>query len=755
MKDKILHLFIRLNPSYLAITASVTLLIQITYFVIYFPNYHYDSNEANQVRIIDLSNRIITSVNLLHKESKECKEMTEITEITEIIKNEHCNPSKILIRSEILVEDIASYKLMAGTENKWVNLVGLPSLDLLKLHLFKYQKERNINDLLTGFRQDIPALEESDRLLREIFDNDTEQFRSSYISINTFLLVTALLFYFLSYSVMLRQANFKEETYQEIENRLTDISRIVMQWNRETFKENLSNTRISTLERTIYSKIITMQEEIENYSEQMNLYRTLYTMIGFEIRGITTTIRGGVKSFTKESDEHGVFLGQEIIAATNTLGELAENFNRLLSMGSDQESSTINIHSLLSNLLHALSSKFRQEKQPFDCLINSNIPNEVHGNQVGLFWVLLFNFSKTIKSNQSRKALLHVSSLSADNIEHVTLRFEIMHTQNIDEGLQQLKTQEWRENHDLGSDSNISQTLLKGINNFNIRKYESVSATMLQINIDVTPSKYPLNLKPLEDRRFLICGDTPLQVDVISHIFESYGASLEWAKTPNDIFKCLAQSKDLDAVFLTETLPGIRLNSFCKTLKSRLSKLESKPQLFLSVSNPEIAESVFEYVDHIFYRPADNQTFLNKLIQQLDKVSHDKTVDEQRVLIVEDDEIQQLILGQLLSDFNINSDTADNGESAIDFLVDNNPSIIFMDCIMPGMGGIEATKKIRANEKENDLKQTTIIGATALTGHKEKQECIEAGMDYVISKPYKEEEILRLLKNYLAIQRIS
>ena len=70
-----------------------------------------------------------------------------------------------------------------------------------------------------------------------------------------------------------------------------------------------------------------------------------------------------------------------------------------------------------------------------------------------------------------------------------------MHTQNIDEGLQQLKTQEWRENHDLGSDSNISQTLLKGINNFNIRKYESVSATMLQINIDVTPSKYPLNLK--------------------------------------------------------------------------------------------------------------------------------------------------------------------------------------------------------------------------------------------------------------------
>jgi CheY-like chemotaxis protein len=244
-------------------------------------------------------------------------------------------------------------------------------------------------------------------------------------------------------------------------------------------------------------------------------------------------------------------------------------------------------------------------------------------------------------------------------------------------------------------------------------------------------------------------------VDVISHIFESYGASLEWAKTPNDIFKCLAQSKDLDAVFLTETLPGIRLNSFCKTLKSRLSKLESKPQLFLSVSNPEIAESVFEYVDHIFYRPADNQTFLNKLIQQLDKVSHDKTVDEQRVLIVEDDEIQQLILGQLLSDFNINSDTADNGESAIDFLVDNNPSIIFMDCIMPGMGGIEATKKIRANETENDLKQTTIIGATALTGHKEKQECIEAGMDYVISKPYKEEEILRLLKNYLAIQRIS
>lgn len=74
---------------------------------------------------------------------------------------------------------------------------------------------------------------------------------------------------------------------------------------------------------------------------------------------------------------------------------------------------------------------------------------------------------------------------------------------------------------------------------------------------------------------------------------------------------------------------------------------------------------------------------------------------------------------------------------------------------MPGMGGIEATKLIRQREDEMDIHQpATIIGATALTSASEHKSCIEAGMDYVISKPYKSDEIIKVIKKYMAIQKI-
>jgi len=72
---------------------------------------------------------------------------------------------------------------------------------------------------------------------------------------------------------------------------------------------------------------------------------------------------------------------------------------------------------------------------------------------------------------------------------------------------------------------------------------------------------------------------------------------------------------------------------------------------------------------------------------------------------------------------------------------------------MPGMGGIEATRKIRANPDQYG--ELTVIGATALTSNKDKKECMDAGMDYIIGKPYKHEEIFKVIKNYMAVQKIS
>ncbi|KZZ62128.1 hypothetical protein A3762_23590 [Oleiphilus sp. HI0125] len=184
-----------------------------------------------------------------------------------------------------------------------------------------------------------------------------------------------------------------------------------------------------------------------------------------------------------------------------------------------------------------------------------------------------------------------------------------------------------------------------------------------------------------------------------------------------------------------------------------MAKVKGSTRLLLSVSDPDLVEDTYQHVDHIFYRPSDNKSFITKLIQQIDQEESKTAVTDERILVVEDDQIQQIILVQLLEEFGISCDTANSGEEALKCLKEAKPAIIFMDCIMPGMGGIEATRKIRANPDQYG--ELTVIGATALTSNKDKKECMDAGMDYIIGKPYKNEEIFKVIKNYMAVQKIS
>jgi CheY-like chemotaxis protein len=745
MKDKLTLLISKLKSSYFTAAGFLLLVIQICYFTIIFPTYDFDSDESNKIRIIDLLDRIIYSTGEIKSEYKIIKER-------KCLSPKKCNES-IRIMSKLLIEKNEEFIDMAGIEKNWINIIGLPSIRVLNLHLEKFINDNNEKILISGIDKDISSIIESSLLLKINFDDDTRDFRQSYIITNIILILISILLLSTGHLITYIKGKIKEKTYIEIENNLDDIANVVLKWEIPLFENKIEDTSSNALERRVYSKILSSENNLESHKDQMNLYQKLYTMIGFEIRGLTNTINGGIQAITKESDEHGIFLGHEIMAATNTLNDLAENFNQLLSMGTNRDALTTDIQKLMSILLPALTSKLRKENRYLECITDTNIPIEINGNQVGLFWVLLLNISNSSTKKENIKSLLHVSSISAESIEHVTLRFEMIHTANIDISLAEIDKLDWKVTNSFNSNEKISNLLLSGMTNLDIIKFDCEFGNKLQVNIDVTPSIYPSNIKPLDGKKFLICGDSPFQVDIIVKTLSDYGATTHIATNPNHVFQSITKIDDLDVVFLTETIPGVSLASFCKTLRSRLSKAKKVPKLFLSVSDPEVADNTFEHVDHIFYRPTDNQSFMNKLTQQLEQEAQESDNGVQRVLIVEDDEIQQIILGQLLSDFNIESDVASSGEEAIEFLAENTPALIFMDCIMPGMGGIEATKKIRENE--GDSKKTTIIGATALTGRKEKKNCIDAGMDYVISKPYKDSEILRLLKNYLAIQRVD
>ena len=116
-----------------------------------------------------------------------------------------------------------------------------------------------------------------------------------------------------------------------------------------------------------------------------------------------------------------------------------------------------------------------------------------------------------------------------------------------------------------------------------------------------------------------------------------------------------------------------------------------------------------------------------------------------KVLVVEDNKINQMITKKILTKMDLHCDIVDNGEDAVARIKANKYDIVLMDIHMPGISGIEATKIVRSFDKE-----LTIFALTAVTIEDKMQEFEEAGFTDIIPKPFKQEEFEKKLYNALA-----
>ncbi|GAA4281405.1 ATP-binding protein [Gaetbulibacter aestuarii] len=119
-------------------------------------------------------------------------------------------------------------------------------------------------------------------------------------------------------------------------------------------------------------------------------------------------------------------------------------------------------------------------------------------------------------------------------------------------------------------------------------------------------------------------------------------------------------------------------------------------------------------------------------------------LDKVKVLVVEDNKINQMITKKILTKMKLNCELVDNGEDAVELIKNNKYDIVLMDIHMPGISGIEATKRIRTFDKK-----LTIFALTAVTIEDKMQEFEEAGFSDIIPKPFKQEEFEKKLYNAL------
>ena len=134
---------------------------------------------------------------------------------------------------------------------------------------------------------------------------------------------------------------------------------------------------------------------------------------------------------------------------------------------------------------------------------------------------------------------------------------------------------------------------------------------------------------------------------------------------------------------------------------------------------------------------------------KVEKPNHFNNINELdlstiKILVVEDNKINQMITKKILNKMSLSCDIVDNGEDAVERVKQNRYDVVLMDIHMPGISGLEATKIIRTFDKE-----LTIFALTAVTLEDKMHEFDEAGFNDIISKPFKQDDFEKKLYNAL------
>lgn len=119
-----------------------------------------------------------------------------------------------------------------------------------------------------------------------------------------------------------------------------------------------------------------------------------------------------------------------------------------------------------------------------------------------------------------------------------------------------------------------------------------------------------------------------------------------------------------------------------------------------------------------------------------------------RILLVDDNEMNQKVAKGLLQPFLMQVDVAKNGKEAVEYVNQNSYDMVFMDHMMPVMDGIEATKEIRKSKKAS-LKELPIVALSANATQEAKEMFLKEGMNDFVAKPIKLSELSQCLYKWL------
>jgi signal transduction histidine kinase/DNA-binding response OmpR family regulator len=450
------------------------------------------------------------------------------------------------------------------------------------------------------------------------------------------------------------------------------------------------------------------------------------------------------------------------------------DFSKLEAGKIELEQIEFNLPTLVEEVCALMSGRAHAKGLELNCFLPPSLPQRWQSDPTRIRQVLTNLIGNAVKFTEQGEVSIKVLAQESSNGK-TTLRFEVRDTgigmspegqARLFQPFSQADSSTARRFGGTGLGLSISKNLVN-IMQGSIGVESAIgqgTCFWFSLPLQATDSIPPARVVDLSGKRALIVDDNATNRKILHHYLQHWGVVVsEEDNAPAALIELEAAVKRgaaYDILLSDLHMPDMDGLALARAI-AKNPAIAATPRLLLSSGGmgAEVDRLAMGFVQSLLKPVRQSQLFeaianalqapVQKVVDNTNPVEGLPDYHLKRILVAEDNKVNQKVILAMLGKFQNKPDLAENGQEALDLIQHQCYDLILMDCQMPVLDGYEAVRILRGQELAGNGTRIPVVALTAHAAVGEREKCLSAGMDDFLSKPISRPELAKTLARWL------
>ncbi len=485
----------------------------------------------------------------------------------------------------------------------------------------------------------------------------------------------------------------------------------------------------------------------------------------------------------------GLLLGSELTAEQREFAEIVRSsgdallrviddildFSKIEAGRLELERVPFDLRDCVEGALDIVAPRASEKHVELGCLVDDGVPAGIVGDATRLRQVLLNLLANGVKFTETGEVIVHVDAEPAGRGKH-RLHLAVRDTgigiaqdrmDRLFESFSQVDASTSRRYGGTGLGLAISKRIVELMGGTMWAESEVGKGSTFHIGLPVSEATIPVRIDhgdavpKLASKRILVVDDNATNREIVSRQARSWGMEPIAVGLPSEALALIESGEHFDVAALDLVMPEMDGLELARRIRRLRDERELPLVLLTSLTKLPRARSAEEFSAQLA-KPIKPSQLYNALLRVLAESGSEPVVVETdgadgkggmpetsslRILLAEDNALNQKVALRILDKLGYRADIASNGLEALEALERQPYDVVLMDVQMPEMDGLDASRRICERWPES---RPRIIAMTANAMLEDREACFAAGMDDYVAKPVHAEELAEALSRVRA-----